>query len=59
MATDPTQPGFFSLIARLADRPECLHGLNGPCSECGPPLPVDTLDDWQAELLDLGVTPQP
>ena len=24
------------LVRALAQRPECEHGLNGPCSECGP-----------------------
>jgi hypothetical protein len=40
----------------LARRPECVHGLNGPCRECGPSLAPPEALDWQRELADLGVT---
>jgi hypothetical protein len=28
---------FFDVLSALGSRPECLHGLNGPCSVCGDP----------------------
>lgn len=31
----------FDQLNRLANRPECPHGLNGPCRVCGLP-PHDT-----------------
>jgi len=36
-----TETRLMSLIRALAERPECEHGLNGPCRECGPA--VETL----------------
>jgi hypothetical protein len=54
------QPGMYSdLLAALrilAARPECVHGLNGPCRECGPSLSLDEAIAWQQELRDLDQT---
>jgi hypothetical protein len=46
---------LFDALRILADRPQCEHGLNGPCRECGPSLSLDEAARWQQELRDLGV----
>jgi len=30
------KPGFLEAFRILSARPECEHGLNGPCAVCGP-----------------------
>jgi hypothetical protein len=39
-STDPTgaeDAPVIDLFSRLANRPQCEHGLNGPCNVCGEP----------------------
>lgn len=44
-----------AVLELLASRPECVHGLNGPCTECGPSLPLAQAAEWQEELRDRGI----
>jgi hypothetical protein len=48
---------FFEDLEVLASRPECEHGLNGPCSECGPSLTLEEARSWRQESRELGIAP--
>lgn len=41
---------MFDDLVTLADRPECEHGLNGPCRACGPSLTLAESIAWQEQF---------
>jgi hypothetical protein len=48
---------LFEAINLLANRPECEHGFNGPCRDCGPGLNLEEAATWRDELKSLGIEP--
>lgn len=46
---------LIEMMLLLADRPECVHNLNGPCRTCGPSMSIEETLRWRAQMRDLGV----